>query len=309
MSRKFSCLLLAVFTLFCSLAVAYAAERHTRNAAYQQAAAALNEAGVITYSSAALTDGRGLGLAAELGLLEQQGTLSLSQLGVQALQTQQEQQRNAEEAAQAQAQRNAYLAMYDAVMLDTSLTLYSHADSSSSAMRTISAGKVAQLLDIADDGWYRVSFGKSAGYIPSDSCHGVSYADYAGTAAARDLVAELIDYAYTYLGTPYVYGGTGYSGIDCSGFTMRCFEYVGYPLAHGARYQYQCATLVTVAQRDVGDLVFFSGPDSSGIAHVGIYLGNGRFIHASSSKGVTIDSIYGGYFSQYYYGAGRIIFE
>ncbi len=309
MSRKFSCLLLAVSTLFCSLAVAYAAQRHTRNAAYQQAAAVLNEAGVITYASTALTDGRGIALAAELGLLDQQEDLPLSQLGVQALQARQTQQRSAEEAAQAQAQRNAYLALYDGVLLESPLTLYTNADSNSAAVRTLHAGKVAQLLDITDNGWYLVSFGNSTGYVPSDSCRGVTYADYDGSAATRDLVAELIDYAYTYLGTPYVYGGTGYGGIDCSGFTMRCFEYVGYSLAHGARYQYQNSTLVSVAQRDVGDLVFFSGPDSSGIEHVGIYLGNGRFIHASSSKGVTIDSIYGGYFSTYYYGAGRIIFE
>ena len=309
MSRKFSCLLLAVSTLFCSLAVVYAAEKQARDIAYQQAAAVLDEAGVIAYSTTALTSGRGIALAAELGLLDQQGTLSLSQLGAQALQTQQEQQRSADEAAQMQTQRNAYLAMYDGVMLDTSLTLYTCADSSSAAVRTVNAGKVAQLLDITDDGWYLISFGKSTGYVPANSCHGVSYADYAGSAAIRDLVAELIDYAYTYLGTPYVYGGTGYSGIDCSGFTMRCFEYVGYSLSHGARYQYTSATPVTVAQRAAGDLVFFSGPDTDGIEHVGIYLGNGRFIHASSSQGVTIDSIYGSYFSRYYYGAVRIIFE
>lgn len=309
MSRKFSCLLLAVSTLFCSLAVVYAAEKQARDTAYRQAAAVLDEAGVISYAAMALTDGRGMALAAELGLLEQQGTLSLSQLGAQALQTRQAQQRSAEEAAQAQAQRSAYLALYDGVMLDTALTLYSQADSSSSAVRTLSAGKVAQLLDITDDGWYLISFGNATGYVPADSCRGVNYADYAGSSAARDLLEELIDYAYTYLGTPYLYGGTGYGGIDCSGFTMRCFEYVGYSLSHGARYQYTNATPVTVAQRAAGDLVFFSGPGSDLIEHVGIYLGNGRFIHASYTQGVTVDSIYGGYFSQYYYGAARVIFE
>ncbi len=309
MSRKFSCLLLAVSTLFCSLAVVYAAEKQARDTAYEQAAAVLDEAGVTSYAATALTNGRGIALAVELGMLEQRGTLSLSQLGAQALQARQEQQRSAEEAAQAQAQRNAYLALYDGVMLDDSLTIYTHADSSSAAVRTLSAGKVAQLLDITDNGWYLIAFGKATGYVPADSCRGVSYADYADSAAARDLVEELIDYAYTYLGTPYLYGGTGYGGIDCSGFTMRCFAYVGYSLSHGARYQYSTAIPVTVAQRAAGDLVFFSGPGSDQIEHVGIYLGNGRFIHASSSQGVTIDSIYGGYFSEYYYGAARIIFD
>ena len=59
----------------------------------------------------------------------------------------------------------------------------------------------------------------------------------------------------------------------------------------------------------MGDLVFFSGPGSDLIEHVGIYLGGGRFIHASTGEGVTIDSVYGSYYAEYYYGAVRIISE
>ena len=309
MSRKIGCLFLAVSTLFCSLAIVHAAERTAKNNAYMQAVAVLDEAGVASHAATALTEGRGMALAVELGMLERRSVLSLSELGAQALQEQQSQEQAAEEAAQVQALRCAYLALYDGVMLEQTATVYTQADTNASVVRTLQQGKVARLLDMTDSGWYLIRFGKSTGYVSAESCRGVHYADYEGTPATRDLIAELVEYAYTYLGTPYVYGGSSYSGIDCSGFTMRCFDYVDYSLSHGARDQYRRATPVTTAQRDVGDLVFFSGPGSELIEHVGIYLGGGRFIHASSTRGVTIDSVYSSYWREYYYGAARIIFE
>ena len=116
---------------------------------------------------------------------------------------------------------------------------------------------------------------------------------------------ELIAYAYTYLGTPYVYGGSSYSGTDCSGFTMAVFAKFGYSLSHGASDQLYAFTRVSTAQRLAGDLVFFSygGGD---ISHVGIYLGGGAFIHATSNGGVKI-SYFDGYYSSTYVGAVRIL--
>ena len=63
---------------------------------------------------------------------------------------------------------------------------------------------------------------------------------------------ELIAYAYTYLGTPYVYGGSSYSGTDCSGFTMAVFAKFGYSLSHGASDQYYTATSVSSEERQAG---------------------------------------------------------
>jgi len=309
MSRKFACLFLAVATLFSVLTVVHANEKQAHKEAYTAAAAVLNEAGLMSPSATALTEGRGMALAVELGMLSRSSDLSISQLAAQALQARQTQTRTQQEAQQLQDERRAYLLLYDGLLLQQETTVRASADHSAAAVRSIGAGKVARLLDIPAEGWYRVSFGGAEGYVPADAGCGVSYADYAGSAATRDLVAELVDYAYTYLGTPYAYGGTGYGGIDCSGFTMRCFAYVGYSLSHGARDQYHRGTPVTTAQRDVGDLVFFSGPGSDLIEHVGIYLGGGRFIHASTGEGVTIDSVYGSYYAEYYYGAVRIISE
>lgn len=133
----------------------------------------------------------------------------------------------------------------------------------------------------------------------------VHYADYEGTSATNTVREELIAYAYTYLGTPYVYGGSSYSGTDCSGFTMAVFAKFGYSLSHGASDQYYTATSVSSEERQAGDLVFFD--TFGGISHVGIYLGGGQFIHASSSGGVKVNSLYESYYAACYLGAGRIL--
>ena len=309
MSRKFACLFLAVSTLFCTLVIAHAAEQHTQHRAYLQATLALDESGLAPHVNSVLADGSSLSLAAELGMLEQRGTMTLAQLGARAVQTQQLQQREAEEAALLDAQQSAYLALYDGILLLNSAAIRTEPTADASAVRTVAAGKVAALTAIDDNGWYRVSFAGSEGWLDPACGEGVRYEDYAETTAVRDLVKELIDYAYTWRGTPYVYGGASKSGTDCSGFTMRCFEYIGIKLNHGCSSQYRRATPVTTAQRAAGDLVFFTTPGVSGIGHVGIYLGNGRFIHAGTSTGVTVSSLSQSYWAQHYYGAARLIFD
>ena len=88
---------------------------------------------------------------------------------------------------------------------------------------------------------------------------------------------------------------------------MRVFGYLGYSLSHGARDQYRATTPVTTAERQAGDLVYFAW--SGSIDHVGIYLGGGQFIHASTSQGVVVDSLYDSYYASGYYGATRVIFD
>lgn len=305
MTRKRICLLLALGALLGCLVMAYAADDDT--AAYQRAAEVLSESGVAPTAETALTQGRGMAAADELGLLTEGEPVMLSQLGALALVEQQAREQAEAEAAHEELLRSAYLAMYDGVLLERSTALRAEPRSDGLSLRTLAAGKAAQLRDITEDGWYQITFAGTTGYVPAADCRGVDYDDYKNTPAARDLTAELLSYARTWMGTPYVYGGSSRSGTDCSGFTMQCFAAVGYSLSHGARSQYAAATPVTVAQRKAGDLVFFTGPGQSGITHVGIYLGSGQFIHASTSRGVTIDSINGSYFSRYYVGAGRIL--
>lgn len=162
------------------------------------------------------------------------------------------------------------------------------------------------LIDVENDDWYKVSYGSSTGYVMAQYCEPVHYADYEGTYATSTLVEDIIAFSYTYLGTPYRYGGTSYSGIDCSGFTMKVFAQFGISLPHGATGQYALCTPVTTAERAPGDLVFFN-TSGRGIGHVGIYLGGGQFIHASTSRGVVISSLYESYYANTYLYAGRII--
>lgn len=111
--------------------------------------------------------------------------------------------------------------------------------------------------------------------------------------------------ANRFMGTPYVFGGTSERGIDCSGFTMRVFLMNGIQLPRTADVQYGVGSPVAKGKEEPGDLVFFE-TYCPGPSHVGIYLGGGNFIHASSSRGVTVSSLGDSYYKSRYLGAKRV---
>ena len=112
-----------------------------------------------------------------------------------------------------------------------------------------------------------------------------------------------------YLDTPYKYGGNTKRGIDCSAFTKAVYEKaVSVDLERSARQQYHEGEVVDEkSDLEFGDLVFFNTRRRVRPGHVGIYIGDHLFAHASSSNGVTVSSLEDSYYAKRYMGARRIV--
>lgn len=116
---------------------------------------------------------------------------------------------------------------------------------------------------------------------------------------------DLVEEARTWLGTPYRYGGRDRSGTDCSGMMMELYRNVcAVKIPRTTKEQKSYCTEVARNKTRVGDLVFFGS--RNGVSHVGLYIGKGEMIHASSSRGVMVSNIDGGYWGDRYIGAGRV---
>jgi hypothetical protein len=113
---------------------------------------------------------------------------------------------------------------------------------------------------------------------------------------------ETIDEWY---GTRYRYGGTTKMGIDCSAFVKAVYKVAfGIDLPRTAREQFRAAALAVSSNLRQGDLLFFN--TTGGISHVGMYLGNNKFVHASSGRGVTVSDLDESYYASRYLGARRM---
>ena len=156
--------------------------------------------------------------------------------------------------------------------------------------------------------------GKSTGVAPSAAAlNGSSNSGNSGssgnTGSAPSAASgqAILNKAKQYLGTPYVYGGASPSGFDCSGFVYYVLKSLGYSPYRTPADQYQQGTYVSKANLQPGDIVFFHGTYASGISHVGIYAGNGQFIHAPNSRSVvSYSDLTSGYWANHYYGAKRM---
>ncbi|QWV98286.1 C40 family peptidase [Geomonas nitrogeniifigens] len=125
--------------------------------------------------------------------------------------------------------------------------------------------------------------------------------------AAAAEVEQIEETATQYLGTPYRFGGEGADGIDCSSFVQQVFHANQIDLPRTAREQINVGSDVPPGELRKGDLVFFQ-TYAEYPSHVGIYLGDGKMIHASSGKGeVTISDMNSDYYRPRYLGAKRII--
>lgn len=119
--------------------------------------------------------------------------------------------------------------------------------------------------------------------------------------------SDIVATAKTCLGVPYLWGGESMRGFDCSGLVQYVFSKNGISLPRTCTTQYKEGVSVKKADLLPGDLVFFANTYASGISHVGIYIGNGEFIHASSSHGVMISELSNSYWTSHYYGCRRVL--
>jgi len=119
----------------------------------------------------------------------------------------------------------------------------------------------------------------------------------------------LIKQAKTLLGVPYKLGGDGLTGIDCSAFVKKMFSLVDVALPRTAREQYGVGKRISREELTTGDLVFFrTKPYEQNPTHVGIFMGNGQFIHASALHrgGVRIDSLSSDFYNVRFIGGSRV---
>ena len=196
-------------------------------------------------------------------------------------------------------------------------------------------GDQAYIIGI-NTGWYKVIYGDNVCYIRSDYMDltevpyenkdsaksplffrgGKSTGVPVSASALKDaqnvvtpsnVGEKMVEIAKKCLGVPYVWGGESMRGFDCSGLVYYVLKNLGYSPNRTASTQYKMGTYVAKADLQPGDLVFFAGTYKSGISHVGIYIGDGKFIHSPHTGDVVkYSDLTSGYYANHYYGARRI---
>ena len=126
------------------------------------------------------------------------------------------------------------------------------------------------------------------------------------SSGSTSLVRRIVQTSLRYRGVPYVFGGTSPDGFDCSGFTRFVFAQAGVYLPRTADEQFDEGRPVSYNNLQPGDIVFFS-TYAAGVSHSGIYIGDGQFVSATSSRGVAVDQLDSRYWGARYIGARRVL--
>lgn len=226
----------------------------------------------------------------------------------------------------------------------TKVNLRSGPGTSHGVVDTASKGEKAYIVGI-NNGWYKVIFGKNVCYVrsdyldltetpyenkssskspkfyrggkslgiePSASALNGSSSSNTGSGSTGSVSngkvtgEQIVAKAKQYLGVPYKYGGSSPSGFDCSGFVYYVYRNLGINISRTQTVMYSQGKPVSKSDLQPGDLVFFQNTYKAGLSHVGIYVGDGQFIHApQSGKVVSYSNLNSAYNTSHYYGAAR----
>ena len=168
------------------------------------------------------------------------------------------------------------------------LNLRKGAGTSYSVITTLDKG-IAVTVHSSSNGWSKVSVNGMTGYVSSSylSSTKPSTGSSSTDSSTSSKVDKVLNFASQQLGKPYVWGAQGPNSFDCSGLTYYVYKNAaGITLPRTSVEQSKYGTTVSKSNLKAGDLIFFdtSGPNDGGVSHVGIYVGNGQMIHASSSQ-------------------------
>lgn len=205
--------------------------------------------------------------------------------------------------------------------VDASLVNLRNGPSTSTTMlEQLKAGEEVEIFGF-NSGWYKVRYEGQIGYIRSDlvtllekplnntgraATSSDNETSSGSTSTEADLGQQIATYAQQFVGYPYVYGGSSPSGFDCSGFMQYVFSQFGYSINRTATAQ--LANGYSVAYEDLrpGDIIYFGYGSTA--SHVGMYIGNGQFVHAeNSSTGVVITDLSVSWYANRYLCAHRIV--
>lgn len=192
---------------------------------------------------------------------------------------------------------------------DSNVRMRSAPSTSAKILGKYQKGTAVEIIGL-NNGWFKVRHGGKTGYIRSDL---ITLIKGGAVAASADDLSEgraIADFARQFIGAKYVYGASSPArGFDCSGLTYYVYGKFGYALSRTASQQYKNnGTPVAKDELQPGDLVFFSRNGGRSATHVGLYIGDGKFVNASTEKtGVIISSLSSSWYTKTWYGAKRII--
>ena len=240
------------------------------------------------------------------------------------------------EAAPAAESDNPFAAYSSAlVVAEAGLNLRKEATATSGVVKLIPTGATIYVVNIDENGWAYVKCVSGAeGYVAAEFleidgvnenikttdplmeakkfvAEGEWEFDNEAEIEAGSLVDQIINYAKMYIGTPYVWAGTDLeTGVDCSGFIYCVLKNFGISVIRTSKGMSTQGTYVKKDDLQPGDLVFFDsdGVNDGNVSHVGMYIGNGKYIHSSSGKayGVTITNLGDDYSTRTYVTARRV---